>query len=116
MNRLMVSFLFAVVAVSNNYAIAGATGYQCVVVDERHLEDNGTLVPYPKPIEIRKRFAVNRNTGALTETNASFWAPNDAKTTLHATGNKQNNFDVSYVAPANGGGVHSTRLVIRDAR
>jgi hypothetical protein len=96
------------------HAIAGTTGYNCVVLQELHLDENGLLKPYPNPLELGKKFSVSRTTGALVEQNASFWSPRDAKIFLHAVGNSENSFIVGYVAPSGGGGAHVTQLRIEE--
>lgn len=44
-------------------AEAGFDSYQCEVKAELHLEADGSLHPFPHPINLGDRFVVNRNTG-----------------------------------------------------
>ena len=112
MNRALLFAVNTALLSTIHQADAGPAGYQCVVVQELHLARNGTLKAFPRPLEVGKRFAINRTTGALAETTASFWSPSDAITTVLATGNNKNSFVVSYVAPSDGGGVHATHVSI----
>lgn len=95
-------------------AMAGATGYSCVVSHEIHLDESGLLKAYPRPLEVGKKFAVNRSTGALTEVSASFWSSSDAQVSVHAKGNSENSFVASYVAPSAENGVNFTLLRIEE--
>jgi len=99
---------------ASNSAMAASGSYQCKVKTELHLDNGGALKPFPRPLEVGKIFSVHRESGELIEATASFWSPNDAVTTVLSTGNAQNSFVVSYVAPSRGSGVHATVLQIEE--
>ena len=109
--QLLVAFS---VSLLSQVAVGGTSGYQCLVQTELHLTAEGKLEPYPRPLELGKRFAIDRKTGILVETSASFWSPTDAQVSVLAHGNKDNSFVVSYVAPSAGGGVHATVLRVEE--
>lgn len=99
---------------ASNSAMAASASYQCKVKAEFHLDNDGALKSFPRPLEVGKVFSVLRESGELIESTASFWSPNDAVTTVLSNGNAQNSFVVSYVAPSRGNGVHATVLQIED--
>jgi hypothetical protein len=99
---------------ASSASVAGSQSYQCSITEETHLAANGQMKPYPKPLALGKRFAIDRNSGALAEPDLAFWAPTDAVVTVLAKGNKDNSFVATYVAQAAKVGVHSTVVRVEE--
>jgi hypothetical protein len=45
---------------------AGINDYQCIVIGEAFLSGNGTIGPYPKPVYVNQKFALDRASGVIT--------------------------------------------------
>ena len=95
-------------------AQAGKLGYQCLVVDEKHLARSGKLISYPSPLELGKRFAVERATGKIVKLNPSLWNFDDTKATVLSSGNSDNSFAAVYVSQAARDGVHTAIIQIQE--
>ena len=93
--------------------IAGTDSYFCVVKTELHLDDDGTLEQYPKPLALGEKFAVDRATGRRIE-NTPWWGTDGEKITLLAAGNESNSFVAVYTAEAGGEGVFLMTLRIEE--
>lgn len=96
-------------------AHAGANYYQCTVMEELHLSDNGGLSPYPRPLAKGKPFSIDRDSGALVGPNdPSEWIFRDASISVLARGNSQNSFVVTYTSRAAGNGVHFATVSVEE--
>lgn len=96
-------------------AHAGAHYYQCTVLEELHVSDDGGLSPYPRPLAKGKRFSIDRDSGALIGPNdPSEWIFRDASISILARGNSQNSFVVTYTSKAAGSGVHFATVSVEE--
>ena len=113
MKQFLLLPLIAILFNPVHQANAGPTGYDCVVVNERHLAEDGTLETYARPLKLGTRFSVGRGTGVLVQKTASFWSSDGAEVKVLAKGDDRNSFVVTYTEFSNGG-VYHTRLSINE--
>jgi hypothetical protein len=111
--RLSFSFLL-VVFIAYSAACAGTKGYMCTVATELHLNDDGSLTPYPRPLALGKRFAVDRSTGNLIESAPSLWSIPGEKVSVLSHGNRSNSFKATYTSPAAEQGVFHSLLMVEE--
>ena len=72
------------------------------------------MTPYPKPLALGKRFAVDRNNGTLVEPDITLWALTGSTVTIISKGNKDNSFVATYLAQAAKGGDFSTVVRVEE--
>ncbi len=95
-------------------AKAGEYSYQCVVINDAFIKDDGRVNIDPKSLNIGKRFAVDKKTGTLTG-DIFFAAYPFTSPKIIAKGGKDASFKVLWVAKAGGkDGVHSELLVVQE--
>lgn len=107
---LLICLLVAAPSVS----VAGPNSYQCLIGEALFLTDEAKLRRPPDPIWIGRRFAVDRNTGALVGPETSLWSFRDSTATVLARGNSDNSFIVVLASPAAKEGAHVTKIVVQE--
>lgn len=110
-------FLFLLALASHVYpaiAHAGPIGYDCKVISELHLKDDGSLGPYPNALGVGARFMVDRANGHIIESTTSWFSPDNATATRLAEGNSANSLVVTFVSPGAERGVHLTTLRVEE--
>lgn len=112
--RLIKFLVLAILALPHLAGIAGKNSYQCIVIKEFHLQEDGSLRQYPHPLAIGNRFAVDRATGVLLDGDNIFLVFRDGENRVLANGNSENNFAALYMSKAGSGGVHSSLIHIEE--
>lgn len=80
------------------FVLSGQNSYQCIILSNASVEDNGYIKIQPKSFHIGKKFAVDRKTGVLIgDMFVSFGEPK-----VIAKGSKDNSFKVIWLKEAGG--------------
>jgi hypothetical protein len=95
-------------------AQAGEYSYQCVVINDAFIEEDGKIRIFSESLNIGKKFAVNKKTGDLTG-DIYFAAYPFTTPKIIAKGGKDGSFKVLWVAKAGGkDSSHSDLLVVKE--
>ena len=110
----LIGLLLPILFGFNLNAQAGEYSYQCVVINDAVIEEDGKIRIFSKSLNIGKRFAVNKKTGDLTGdiyfATYPFTTPK-----IIANGGKDGSFKVLWVAKAGGkDSSHSDLLVVKE--
>lgn len=88
-------FNFLALAVSlaiSSHTQAGVFTYQCTVIDQFSLNDQGTLRKFDNPTYKNKNFSIDRKTGVVVGPEGALWVFKDSKFTLLSAGGVEDNF------------------------
>ena len=110
----LIGFLLPIIFGFHLNANAGEYSYQCVVINDAFIEEDGKIRIFSESLNIGKRFAVDKKAGALTGdiffANYPFTTPK-----IIAKGGKDGSFKVLWVAKAGGkDSSHSDLLVVKE--
>jgi hypothetical protein len=98
------------VILASQTALAGQFDYQCEILGEAFVNNDGTIRLVSKSSLVGKHFAVDRKTGAVVGGNIFHWGDLPH---LLAYGSNENSFQVYWVAKAGGAdGVHFDHLTV----
>jgi hypothetical protein len=96
-------------------AQAGEYSYQCVVINDAFIEEDGKIRIFSASLNIGKRFSVDKKTGSLTG-DIFFAAFPFTTPQIIAKGSKDSSFKVLWLSKAGGkDGAHSELLVVQEA-
>lgn len=95
-------------------AKAGEYSYQCVVINDAFIEEDGKIRIFSESLNIGKRFAVDKKTGSLTG-DIFFAAFPFTTPQIIAKGSKDSSFKVLWLSKAGGkDSSHSDLLVVKE--
>jgi hypothetical protein len=83
---------FAISLIVNSPTYAGVFTYQCTVIDQFALADDGKVGKASKPTYEGSEFSIDRKTGVVIGPEGALWSFKDSKFSLLSSGSTEDNF------------------------